>query len=181
MPKKPKISTEELEVFHKAIEGTRRIAHQKIRLTPAIPPVKRKKIKTDDIDYNLDTLSDTPLVKGEEFITFQHSSISDKILRKLKKGQYSVDAVLDLHGMTVDTAKRAVIRFIQECLRRQVRVALIIHGKGHHSAMPILKNSLNDWLRKIKMVLAFCSATLSHGSRGAVYVLLKNPTEENDA
>jgi DNA-nicking Smr family endonuclease len=181
MPKKTKISDEDLQAFEKAVAGVRKITPKKIRLASPTPLPKRSPFRKNTDDYNLDSLSDTPTVSSEEFISYKHSSISDKLLRKLKKGQYNVDAVLDLHGMTVSASKKAVIRFIQECLRQDLRVALIIHGKGRHCEAPILKNSLNDWLRKIKMVLAFCSATISHGSRGAVYVLLKNSSEENIA
>src|SRR5205085_11200856 len=112
-------------------------------------------------------------VQGEEFISYKHSSISNKTLSNLRKGQYTIEATLDLHGLFVEKAKDAVDDFLQQCLHDKVRVVLIIHGKGHHSGMPILKNKLNHWLRELPSVLAFCSAARGHGSRGAIYVLLK--------
>ncbi|HET8706021.1 MAG TPA: Smr/MutS family protein, partial [Pseudomonadales bacterium] len=38
---------------------------------------------------------------------------------------------------------------------------------------PILKSSVNHWLRQLPQVLAFCSAQPKDGGLGAVYVLVK--------
>ena len=178
MPKKTKISPEELEAFQTAVAGTRRLVHKKVRLTPTSPPKKNRLPDIQGDEYNLDNVPDVPSVQGEAFISYKHASISDKILRKLRKGQYNVEAILDLHGMSVERAKSAVSQFIQSCQQSDIRVLLIIHGKGHHSREPVLKNKLNAWLRNLDVVLAFCSAAISHGSRGAVYVLLKDSTEK---
>jgi DNA-nicking Smr family endonuclease len=179
MVKKTKVSKEDLATFHKAVEGTKPLKHDKIRLTPPPLKIRKQQVKFDDDELNLNEALDINPVQGEEFINFKQNSISNKILRKLRKGQYNVDAILDLHGMSVDKAKHAVYSFLQQCLHEGIRVVLIIHGKGHHSKMPILKNKLNHWLREINVVLAFCSASPSHGSRGAMYVLLKRNAEEN--
>ena len=55
-------------------------------------------------------------------------------------------------------------------------MVVIVHGKGsHHSGpLPILKNSVNQQLRLLDTVLAFCSARQEDGGSGAVYVLLRN-------
>jgi DNA-nicking Smr family endonuclease len=179
MPKKFNIKQEDLDAFHKAMEGTKPLKKDKVSLSP---PLRKKRIipkpkpepgiQLNEADYLLP-------VKGEEVISYKHDSLSNKILRNLRKGQYNVDAILDLHGMSVEEAREAVGRFIQTCLHEEVRVALIIHGKGQHDQMPILKNKLNHWLRQINVILAFCSASPTHGSRGAMYVLLKHMVEEN--
>lgn len=180
MSKKSKASQADINTFRKAVKGVKPLVHNKTRLAPSTnikKPLKPPKYKEEVFD--LKESSDLPLVRGDEYIAYKHESISNKILRKLNKGQYNVDAVLDLHGMTTDKAKKAVDSFLQECLHEKIRVALIIHGKGLHKQMPILKNKLNQWLRNIDIVLAFCSAASGHGSRGAIYVLLKRAREEN--
>lgn len=179
MPKKTKVSKEDLATFHKAVEGTKPLKHDKIHLKPpASTRILKPKPTFDDDMLSLNETVEIDTVDSEEFIGFKQTSISNKILRKLRKGQYNVDAILDLHGMSVDKAKVAVHDFLQQCLHEKIRVVLIIHGKGRRSGMPILKNKLNHWLREINAVLAFCSAAPSHGSRGAMYVLLKRSTEE---
>lgn len=184
MPKKTKISQEDISAFHEAMKGTKPLGNRKTRVKLAKTNSKYSKSKRpalhDDDDLHLTETSAINEVQGEEFITFKQPGISNKTLRKMRKGQYNVEAILDLHGKSVEEAKIAVEQFLQQCLRSEVRIALIIHGKGHHSHMlPILKNKLNLWLRELKVVLAFCSAAPNHGSRGAVYILLKRNTEEN--
>ncbi len=179
MPKKrSKINQEDLDSFHAAVQGTKPLHSDKIHLRPKPSPSKRTSIRQDATSLHLreGTLQDP--VSGEEFISFKQSGISNKILRNLRKGQYNVDATLDLHGFTVEDAKAIVDEFLQHSLQQGYRVVLIIHGKGHHSKMPILKNKLNHWLRNLHSILAFCSAASTHGSRGAIYILLKRHSEE---
>lgn len=180
MPKYPKINQKDMTAFHKAVAGTKLLVHKnKIRLQSSDLQTPRCKTPmatpaAGHIVFN--ESQDLTQVRGEEFIVFNQSGISNKILRKLRKGQYNVDAILDLHGMSVEEAKTAIQTFLQRCLQKKLRVVLIIHGKGRQGQMPILKNKLNHWLRELNSILAFCSAAPEHGSRGAIYVLLKNNT-----
>jgi DNA-nicking Smr family endonuclease len=82
---------------------------------------------------------------------------------------------LDLHGMTVETAHKALTKFLADCCLMNRKCVRIIHGKGHGSdkKMPILKNKLNQWLRQHDDIIAFCSAQPNDGGTGAVYVLIK--------
>ena len=179
MAKKIIINPEDLAVFKNAVKDAKQLIHKKVRLSSA--KFKRHIItpKIDDL-FPTFTPHELPTVQANESISYIHSSISTKILRNLRQGQYTIEAKLDLHGMTVKRAKLAVDDFLQTCFRHNMRVALIIHGKGQQTNVPILKNMLNQWLRQIPMVLAFCSAQTVHGSRGAIYVLLKQQTGEGD-
>jgi len=175
MPKNPKDTEKDMAAFHEAMKGTKPLSQNKIRLSPPLnkpnPPL-RQQFKSDE-EKLIKATESIPPVESEDFLTYKQVSISDKILRNLRKGQYNIEATLDLHGMTANEAMDAVEDFLQACLADGVRVALIIHGKGYHSKGPVLKNKLNQWLRSIDAVLAFCSAAPQHGSRGASYVLLK--------
>lgn len=177
MPKKYKVNELDISTFKEAVKGTKPLAQTKIRLKPnEKEPPKKSKQHTFDDEIVLYAEDDLRNVSGEEFIAYKHSSISNKILRKLRKGQYNVEATLDLHGMSVSHAKAALEQFLQDSLQQEIRVVVVIHGKGKHN-MPILKNKLNQWLRNVNYVLAFCSASSSHGRRGAIYVLLKRSTQ----
>lgn len=179
MSKKTKINPEEIADFLKAVKDVKPLAHNKVRLTPSRQQTSRiKETWEESLPLNLNESDDLVPVNAEAFMLYKQASVSHKTLRKLRKGQYNVEAVLDLHGMTVEEARIAVDHFLRECLHENIRVVLIIHGKGHHSEMPILKNKLNHWLRQIETVLAFCSAASVHGSRGALYVLIKRTEEE---
>jgi len=177
MKKKPIITQDDLEAFHAAVKGTRRIQHDKVSLTTTPPPRRRlKQPPTEDILQLNETL-EVNAVGSEAHLTYHQPGISHKTLRNLRKGQYNVDAVLDLHGMTVSEAKKTVDSFLRQSLKEGDRVVLIIHGKGRMT-QSILKNKLNQWLRGITAVLAFCSASTPHGSRGAMYILLRRTQGE---
>jgi DNA-nicking Smr family endonuclease len=173
MTKKKPPDSDDIELFKAALKGTKPLTQNKVRLTPATPKRIIAKPKLEEELFSLEDSYDLPAVKSDDFISYKQQSISDKILRKLRKGQYNVEATLDLHGMTAAKAKYAVDSFLQTCLQMELRVVHIIHGKGHEGSAPVLKNKLNHWLRKTEQVLAFCSAQNKHGSRGAVYILLK--------
>ncbi|OGT42322.1 MAG: hypothetical protein A3F42_01415 [Gammaproteobacteria bacterium RIFCSPHIGHO2_12_FULL_37_34] len=176
MPKKINTTQQDIDAFQKAVKGTRLLIQKKVRLTThSTHPSKKHNIHNDLEDIILDEPSTIQSVSGEASIIYKHSSISHKRLRKLKKGQYNVEAVLDLHGMSVEKARIAITHFLQDCLNQEQRVVLIIHGKGrHHSKPPILKNKLNHWLRHLTIVLAFSAAPPAQGGGGATVVLLKN-------
>ncbi len=100
------------------------------------------------------------------------------LLRRLRQGNFAVQAHLDLHGMTRQEARPLVESFIVDARARRRRCVLIVHGRGLNSKdqIPVLKESLRVWLAKGRIgrsVLAFCSARPSDGGAGAVYVLLR--------
>lgn len=110
-----------------------------------------------------------------EALTFAQPGVQKQTLRRLRRGEFSVLAELDLHGQTVDPARRLVADFINECRERRLGCVRIIHGKGRRSANtgPVLKGQVDRWLRQRDDVLAFCSARPVDGGTGAVYVLLR--------
>lgn len=179
MPKKSKISQADINTFLEAVKGVKPLLHDKTRIIST--PTSRKKASPKSYQkeaLGLKELENVLNVSGDESVSYKQPGVANKTLRKLRKGQYNIEACLDLHGLTIDEAKDAVDRFLQECLHECIHVALIIHGKGLHSQMPILKNKLNHWLRSTNVVLAFCSATSAHGRGGACYVLLRRVRKE---
>lgn len=101
--------------------------------------------------------------------------LQKRVLRRLKRGYFEIEAELDLHGLTAREAKRLLANFLNRCTADRLRCIHIIHGRGYRSSgqIPILKNKLNLWLRQHLQVLAFCSSSPADGGTGAVYVLLR--------
>lgn len=114
-------------------------------------------------------------VTAEELLYFNHNGLHAKQQRKLKQGRFTPQADLDLHGFTVDQAYQELIDFLEHCACQNIRHIRIIHGKGNSSQnnYPILKNKLNNWLRRLPQVLAFSSAVKNDGGAGVLYVLLR--------
>lgn len=113
---------------------------------------------------------------GEELL-FTRPGLQHTVMRKFRRGHFTIEAELDLHGRVVTDARELVNAFLRESRARGLRCVRIIHGKGLSSAgkLPVLKGKVNAWLRQKDEVLAFCSARPAHGGTGAVYVLLKRP------
>ncbi|HSB95894.1 MAG TPA: DNA endonuclease SmrA [Spongiibacteraceae bacterium] len=108
-------------------------------------------------------------------LDFKRAGVQHGVFRKLKQGKYPMDARLDLHRMTVETAREEVFLFIREAVTYDLRNVLIVPGRGSHSNSQeaILKSYVNKWLPEFDEVQAFCSAVPAHGGTGAVYVMLK--------
>jgi len=173
---------DERELFNKEMEGVKRLNFEKIVLPKKTP--KRHRLYNEDEEI-INTLN--MIVDGDiefeindttEYIEGHIRDIDPNILRKLKRGEISVERHLDLHGKKRDEAKQLLKTFIEDARRQSIRCVLIIHGKGIHSKdyIPIIKEALKSWLVSKSVgrhILAFCSAQPKDGGTGAVYVLLR--------
>ncbi len=108
-------------------------------------------------------------------VSFRRDGIQHGVFKKLRLGQYELEARLDLHRMTVEEARQEVFNFVRECMRLGVRSALITHGKGERNPdrIAIIKSYVAKWLPELPDVMAFHSARPHHGGTGAVYVMLR--------
>lgn len=111
---------------------------------------------------------------GEE-LSFLRDGYPPKLLRQLKRGQYSIQDDVDLHQMNAAAAQATIVEFLAAARRAGVRCVRIIHGKGlrSRSTGPVLKGLTDRMLRRRDDVIAFASARPSMGGTGAVVVLLK--------
>ena len=174
MAQDPPISNDERTVFREAVQDVRPLKRERRTPSPRKPPPVPRQRQEDDARVLQDMLSDAldpaELETGEELL-FARPGLQHSVLRKLRRGQFSIEAELDLHGLTVPQARQALAEFLRARPGRCVR---IIHGKGNSSAgrLPVLKGKVNHWLRQRREVLAFCSARPVDGGTGALYVLL---------
>lgn len=178
MSKKPDSSKNESELFRDLMSDVRPMDQDKIspyRQKPPARPVKREQDEKQVIqDMMSDPITLDELETGEELL-FCRPGLQSNVIRKLRRGQFSIEAELDLHRMTADQARQAVADFLPSMSQVGKRCVRIIHGKGHGSfnKLPVLKLKLNHWLKQRDEVLAFCSARPVDGGTGAIYVLLK--------
>lgn len=115
---------------------------------------------------------------SDEYIEGSVSGLSPKLMKRLKKGQFPVQAHIDLHGLTKHEAQRKVRNFLTQSRKFGLRCVLIVHGRGLNSpdSLPVLKERLPVWLNRglaRKIVLAFATAMPYDGGTGAIYVLLR--------
>ena len=116
--------------------------------------------------------------REEEIVEGRIDSVSNQVLRSLKRGEMEPLRKIDLHGMTVPEALRKLKSWIFEARAAGVRCGLIVTGRGHHSdgGVAVLQREIPDALQEVPLsthVLAFASAIPRHGGPGALYVLLR--------
>jgi len=145
------------------------------RRPPPLPLVQPLALQEDESEGSI-VLSEAE-VETHEYLFFARPGIQKRVLADLQRGAIPRGLELDLHGLTAVFAEQLCRDFLDDCARRHIRCAQIIHGKGYGSQQqqPVLKRKVNYWLRLRPDVLAFCSATRRDGGTGSVYVLLRNP------
>jgi len=118
--------------------------------------------------------ADPAVLESGDELTFRRTYVRDEMMRKLRRGQFSVEAEIDLHGLRRHAAHEALRQFLSECVQRDLHCVRVIHGKGLRSGPggPVLKLVVHHWLRKVENVAAFAAARPADGGSGAVYVLL---------
>jgi DNA-nicking Smr family endonuclease len=104
--------------------------------------------------------------------------LDPRVLRRLRRGEFTLQADLDLHGCDAATARVLVEEFIVESHARGLRCLRIVHGRGNRSpnGEAVLKPSLPRWLSRGParlIVLAWTAARQADGGAGASYVLLR--------
>lgn len=178
MTKRSKLKPEDEALFRQQVGSVKRLHHDRVESSRRGPPPIPRSTEADERQVLQDMVSDYfepyDMETGEE-IYYCREGIQQTVMRKLKRGQFRVSAVLDLHGMNVDSARQALAYFLHTARRQNMTCVRIIHGKGNRSRAkgPVLKPKVNHWLRQRDEVLAFCSARPVDGGTGAAYVLLK--------
>lgn len=168
----------DLDLFRDAVGDVRPIDHKPVVIQPRRPAPLPRQTWEDERNAALEALWDSDDFSeqetGEELL-FLRPGVQHRQLMRLRRGQFSIQGQLDLHGHTVAEAREALGAFLKICQRDRLRCVRIIHGKGNGSLhrLPILKAKVNRWLQQWDAVLAFCSARPRDGGTGAVYVLLK--------
>ena len=172
----------EARAFHDALDGVEPLAPSgRIERAPApVAPIPEQ-TRRDEVAALASSLSDQidieRLLETDEKLSFRRPGIGSDSLKKLRRGHWSVQTALDLHGLRSDEAREAVARFIADCVRDGLRCVRIIHGKGLGSVdrQPVLKDKVLRWLAQREAVLAFCEAPPFAGGSGALLVLLRAP------
>lgn len=112
-----------------------------------------------------------------EYIEGTGHNVHPKISTRLHRGDFSIQAHVDLHGFGVEDARNAFENFFKDSIATGKRAVLVVHGRGLSSPdMPVLKTKVVEWLTRgpfRKWVIAFSSARSFDGGAGATYVLLR--------
>ncbi len=115
--------------------------------------------------------------KTPEFIQSDRDGDIPFLVKRLHRGEFSIQGYCDLHGCDSLTAIQVCENFMAGHLARGARCVAFIHGRGLSSPRaPVLKGLVLRWLERgpfRRHVRAFCSAPHWDGGAGVTYVLLR--------
>ncbi len=143
-----------------------------------VAPEPRQRLR-DEAQALAATLSDefdvSTLLDTDDALSYRRVGIGPDVLARLRRGQWSIQRALDLHGLRRDQARDALAAFVRQAERDGLRCVRIVHGKGHGSPgrEPVLKDKVKRWLVQKNQVIAFTQASAADGGHGALLVLLR--------
>jgi DNA-nicking Smr family endonuclease len=168
--------------FEEAMEGVRVLEQD--RWVPE--PIWRKLASISDREREvlrcLDELvagtAPLDIEQSDALLRGQVPGLDVRVVKQLARGEFTVQADFDLHGVDAATERQLIERFLLDAHARQLRCVKIVHGKGRRSpdGIPVLKAQLPRWLARGPArlaVLAYASAPPHDGGSGATYVLLR--------
>ena len=169
----------ERELFARAVGPVRplKATRRHVFLSSPIPPLARQRqideqaVMQEAIsdEFDVETLLDT-----DEALSYRRPGVSTEVVRKLRRGHWSLQGQIDLHGLRSDEARQALGQFIREAHKAGWRCVRVVHGKGLGSPgrTPVLKAKTQRWLVQKNEVMAYVQARASDGGAGALVVLL---------
>lgn len=180
----PQDRNEETRLFQQAMQGVKPLKANGREV--AVTPPTQAPPAPDQSEYEAQAYL-RELVQGKvefelehtaEFIEGHVRGLDQRTVRKLKAGQFSYQAHLDLHGANADGAKLELLEFCRRQYLLGRRCLLIIPGRGRNSpeGRGVLREEVQAWLTQDplkRVVLAFTTALPRHGGAGALYVLLR--------
>lgn len=182
---KPRALDAEAALFLEAVGEVAPVRTTKARVGPPPPPTAAQLRLPNEEAESLARLAELvssddefDIADAADFAEAAVHGFDERVMRKLRAGDFSTQAQLDLHGLTRDEAKPALEAFIQKSRISGHRCVLVVTGRGLHSQdqLPVLKAGVQQWLtrgRTARQVLAFCTARPKDGGAGAIYVLLR--------
>jgi DNA-nicking Smr family endonuclease len=103
-----------------------------------------------------------------------------RMKRGLARGKQTIDARLDLHGLTQAQAHATLLHFLRNAQARDARLVLVITGKGARAEgereRGVLRRHVPQWLGLPEFrayVVGFEDAHVAHGGEGALYVRVR--------
>ena len=184
----------DLDLFAAAMVGVKPLASRKRRARPTesaiARPRKDSSVRRLDKAAVLSAARKTPAVLARLTAGSPPSnaelSPDDRLFdrelsRQLARGKLVPQASLDLHHMTLAAAERAVRRFLVEATVQNLRIVLIVTGKGVRlEGGRVLGGRIRaefiGWLNRADnrdLLRGVRPAHARHGGSGAFYVLLR--------
>ncbi len=168
------------EAFLEAMKDVRKAGphHGRVR-GPAhrTPPQRMRDAASETMEDVLKDSAPLNVIHLPEYMEGYVEDVNPLVVEKLRNGDFSIQKVLDLHGLSAEAACEAFHAFLTRAVHGQLHCVKIIHGRGLRSPQgPVLKEKLKEWIVRAmhrKWVVAFASASMRDGGPGATIILLR--------
>lgn len=153
-------------------------AHGRALPTLARPAPEPRQRELDERAALREAMSDEvdleSLLLTDDGLSFRRGGVGADVVTRLRRGHWSIQAEIDLHGLRRDEARDSLAAFVRGATLRGQRCLRVVHGKGHGSPgrQPVLKAKVQRWLGQSAEVIAFAQASAPQGGAGALIVLL---------
>ena len=167
-------------LFQAAVGQVQRLPQSTLAdLKPAPPKPIPKQHLLDEAAALQEAISDevdvSTLLETDERLSFRRPGVGQDVTQKLRRGKWSIQRQVDLHGLRTDEARETLTTFIRDAHKQGIRCVRVVTGKGLGSPgkEPVLKDKVHRWLVQKAEVVAFVQAQPAHGGAGALVVLLQ--------
>lgn len=128
--------------------------------------IKKQREQQDTLFYFSDEYE--PLLNEESAVKYLRENEDSHLLKQLRRGDFSPEIFLDLHGLTREQAKLELAALIQTCEKEHLYCASIMTGYGTYT----LKRQIPRWLVQHPKVRALHQAPKEWGGEAAILILI---------
>lgn len=172
---KPTDHQDDLNLFRQTMADVKPLRNDTVTHKKAVPTPDKARVKQQrKLADHYFSDSYQPLFNTEGPLRWSRDDVDAYELKKLRRGEYVPDMVLDLHGCTAAEARHELIALIEECKRQHIHCASVMTGLG----TGVLKQKVPAYLCQHPDVMGFHQAPLEWGGNGALLVLVDLPETE---
>lgn len=161
-----------ISLFRAEMKGVKPLKQDTIVVTTgshrkkAQEAIKEQREQQDALFYFSDEYE--PLLDEESAVKYLRENEDSYLLKQLRRGDFSPEIFLDLHGLTREQAKLELAALIQTCEKEHLYCASIMTGYGTYT----LKRQIPRWLVQHPKVRALHQAPKEWGGEAAILILI---------
>lgn len=174
------LSEDDIALFREAAQGTAPIEQDKRPPEPPKVAALKRRSNRDSSSHPKDIAAASREASqyfsdgfeahfGDGTMQFTAEGESSYLTKQLRRGDYTPELLLDLHGMTLATARQELAALLIACEKERIDCCCIMHGHGSGK----LKQQIPHWLVQHPLIRAFHQAPREWGGDASLLVLLR--------
>ncbi|OOF69239.1 endonuclease SmrB [Rodentibacter caecimuris] len=166
------MTNQDSNLFKEEILGVKPLKQDRFFLQPQSrirkSAIKEYREQEDTLFYFSDEYE--PLLnENDGVVKYLREGEEAHLLKRLRRGDFSPELFLDLHGLTREQAKLELASLLQVCEKERLDCASIMTGYGSYT----LKRQIPRWLVQHPKVRALHQAPKEWGGDAAILILIE--------